>query len=280
MTIKSILAVLDNSKHVPGVVSVAADLAQRFESHLVGLYAVHAEMESHALQDEWLAERTESYARKLNEQAQRSEAAFAQFTKAILGGGAEFKRADQDSLSAVTVQARYADLVVMGQRDPEEAGTNVPNSIVERSVLAVGRPVLVVPYFSNAYPDLGRNVLVAWSGTRESARAVRDALPLLQRARNVVVMAVNPTLGKRGHGELPGADLALYLARHGVKVEARPGVALEIGVGDELLARASDMGSDLLVMGAYGHSRLQELVMGGVTQTIMQHMTLPVLMSH
>jgi nucleotide-binding universal stress UspA family protein len=280
MTMKTLLAILDNSKHVPGVVSVAADLAQRFESHLVGLYAVHAEAQAHALQDEWMALKMESYAKKLGEQAQRSEAAFQQYAKAVLGSSAEFRRADQDSLGAVSVQARYADLVVMGQRDSEEAGTGVPSSIVERAVLAVGRPVLVVPYFSNAYPDLGRNVLVAWSGTRESVRAVCDALPLLQRARNVVVMAVNPTASKRDHGEIPGADLALYLARHGVKAEARPGVALEIGVGDELLARASDMGSDLLVMGAYGHSRLQELVMGGVTQTIMQHMTLPVLMSH
>lgn len=280
MTHKVILAVLDNSKHVPGVVSVAADLAQRAGAHLIGLHAVHAEAGSHELQDPLLAARTEAYARKHDEQARRSEAAFQQYTQAVLGDKAEFRRADQDSLSAVIVNARYADLVVMGQRDPDETNTGVPASIVERAVLAVGRPVLVVPYFANAYPSLGRNVLVAWNGSRESVRAVNDAMPLLQRAERVVVMAVNPGNGRRDHGEMPGADLALYLARHGVKAEARASVALEIGAGDELLARASDMGTDLLVMGAYGHSRLQELVMGGVTQTMMEHMTVPVLMSH
>lgn len=280
MTHKVILAVLDNSKHVPGVVSVAADLAQRTGAHLVGLYAVHAGAGSHELQDPLLSARIEVHARKLDEQARRSEGAFQQYTQAVLGDKAEFRRADQDSLSAVVVNARYADLVVIGQRDPEEPNTGVPGSIVERAVLAVGRPMLVVPYYANAYPNLGRNVLVAWNGSRESVRAINDAMPLLQRAERVVVMAVNPNGGRRDHGEMPGADLALYLARHDVKVEARASVALEIGAGDELLARASDMGIDLLVMGAYGHSRLQELVMGGVTQTMMEHMTVPVLMSH
>lgn len=280
MAHKVILAVLDNSKHVPGVVSVAADLAQRAGAHLVGLYAVHAEAGSHELQDPLLALRTEAHARKLEEQARRAEAAFRQFTQAVLGGQAEFRRAEQDSLGAVIVNARYADLVVMGQRDPEEQGTGTPGSIVERAVLAVGRPVLVVPYYANAYPNLGRNVLLAWNGSRESVRAINDALPLLQRAERVVVMVINPGTGQLGHGEMPGADVALYLARHGVKCEARASVALEISAGDELLARASDLSSDLLVMGAYGHSRLQELVMGGVTQTLMEHMTVPVLMSH
>lgn len=280
MSHKVILAVLDNSKHIPGVVSVAADLAQRAGAHLIGLYAVHAEAQSHELQDPLLAARTEAYGRKHAEQAKRSESAFHQYTQAVLGDKAEFRRADQDSLSAIIVNARYADLVVMGQRDPDEDNTGMPSSIVDRSVLAVGRPVLVVPYYVSAYPNLGRNVLVAWNGSRESVRAVNDAMPLMQHAERVVVMAVNPGGKRREHGEVPGADLALYLARHGVKAEARASVALEIGAGDELLARASDMGTDLLVMGAYGHSRLQELVMGGVTQTMMEHMTVPVLMSH
>lgn len=280
MTHKVILAVLDNSKHVPGVVSVAADLAQRTGAHLVGLYAVHAEVAGHELQDPLLAARIEASARKLNELAQRSQSAFQQYTQAVLGDKAEFRRADQDALSAIVVNARYADLVVMGQRDPDEGGTGMPGAIVDRAVLAVGRPVLVVPYYTHAYPNLGRNVLVAWNGSRESVRAINDAMPLLQRADRVVVMAVNPGGGRREHGELPGADLALYLARHGVKAEARASVALELNAGDELLARASDLGTDLLVMGAYGHSRLQELVLGGVTQTMMEHMTVPVLMSH
>lgn len=280
MTYKSVLAVLDNSRHLPGVVSVAADITQRFDAHLVGLYDVHAELQRHELQEPWVALKAEASAAKLAEQARQCEASFTQYTRAVLQAPAEFRRADQDPLGAVCLHARYADIVVIGQHDPEDRPTGTPSTLVERAVLAVGCPVLVVPYYSSAYPNLGRNVLVAWNGTREAVRAVRDALPLLERASNVVVMAVNPVSSRSEHGEVPGADLARYLARHGVNAEARASVATDIGVGEELLARASDLGSDLLVMGAYGHSRLQELVMGGVTQTLMRHMTLPVLMSH
>ena len=280
MGYKSILAVLDNSKHVSGVISIAIDLARRFDAHLVGLYAVHAAAASHALQEPWLAATLQDHAAKVDEQARLCEAAFARATQSALGRAAEFRRADMDSASAVTVQARYADLVVIGQHDLGETTTGVPASLVERSILGLGRPMLVVPYYISAYPNLGRNVLVAWRGTRESVRAVHDALPLLKRAEKVVIMAVNPETSTRGHGEIPGVDLATYLARHGVKAEVRASVAPNIGVGDELLARASDMSADLLVMGAYGHSRLQELVMGGVTRTMIEHMTLPVLMSH
>jgi nucleotide-binding universal stress UspA family protein len=280
MTYKSVLTVLDDSRHGPGVVSVATDLARRFDAHLVGLHAVYSATESHELQDPWLAARIEKYVAKLDEQARRCETSFKQLTQSELGTKAEFRRAEQESLAAITVQARYADLVVIGQRDPEEVATGLPASIVERCVLGTGRPVLVVPYFSHSFPNLGRHVLLAWNGTRESVRAVRDALPILCAADNVVIMAVNPSTARTGHGEIPGADLALYLARHGVKAEVKPEIASSISVGDELLARASDLGSDLLVMGAYGHSRLQELVMGGVTQSMMQQMTLPVFMSH
>jgi nucleotide-binding universal stress UspA family protein len=280
MSYQTILAVLDDSQHVAGVMSVAIDLTRRFEAHLVGLYAVHAAAQSHELQEPWLATAMQGHAARLDQQAESCAAAFEKITRASLSRAAEYRRAEQDSVGAVTVQARYADLVVIGQRDPRESTSGVPNSLVERCVLSAGRPVLVLPYYASAYPDLGRNVLVAWSGTRESVRAVQDALPLLRRSENVVIMAVNPSVSASGHGESPGADLAMYLARHGVRAEARPSVAPDIGVGDELLARASDMGADLLVMGAYGHSRLQEIVMGGVTQTLMKHMTVPVLMSH
>jgi len=280
MTHKVILAAIDNSKHATGVVSVATDLAQRCGAHLIGLYAVYADAGAHDLQDPSWQVHLQAHAAKVEEQAARARARFDKYTEAVLDAKAEFRRATQDALSAVTVNARYADLVVIGQRDPDEPGTGVPANLVDRALLAVGRPVLVVPYYANAYPSLGRNVLVAWNGSRESARAVRDALPLLQQAERVVVMAVNPRVGSKEHGELPGADLAQYLARHGVKAEARASVAPELGAGDELLARASDLSADLLVMGAYGHSRLQELVMGGATQTMLEHMTLPVFMSH
>jgi nucleotide-binding universal stress UspA family protein len=123
-------------------------------------------------------------------------------------------------------------------------------------------------------------VLVGWDSSREATRAINDAMPLLQAAQAVTVLAIDPTDGPAGHGEMPGADIALHLARHGVKATIESTVSAGIGIGNVLLSRASDLGADLLVMGAYGHSRVRELVLGGSTRTVIESMTLPVLMSH
>ena len=117
---------------------------------------------------------------------------------------------------------------------------------------------------------------MAWNANREAARAVHDAMPLLTHAESVVVLSVDP----QDERHFAGADIATHLARHGVNVEARRSVAPNIPIGDELLNMASDLGSDLMVMGAYGHSRLREAVFGGVTRHLLRHMTIPVLMSH
>ena len=146
-------------------------------------------------------------------------------------------------------------------------------------VIACARPVLVVPYIGAA-ADFGKNVLVAWNGSREACRAVSDALPLLKKANRVTVMAVDPEIGEFGHGALPGADLARFLAHHDVNVEARNDPGAVADVGEELLSRIADCAADLLVMGAYGHARAREWVFGGATRTILRSMTVPVLMSH
>ena len=140
-------------------------------------------------------------------------------------------------------------------------------------------PVLVVPY-AGRYETVGRRVLIGWSATREAARAVSDAMPLLAAAEIVTVLTIDAREGTDAHGELPGADISLHLARHGVKAEIERTVSAGIPAGDVLLSRAADLGADLLVIGAYGHSRVRELLLGGVTRSILQSMTLPVLMSH
>jgi nucleotide-binding universal stress UspA family protein len=138
---------------------------------------------------------------------------------------------------------------------------------------------LVVPY-AGRFERIGERVLVAWNASREAARAVSDSLPLLSRAKSVTVMAVNPKSGPNAHGDVPGADIALFLARHGIKTEATQVFADDVDIGDMLLSRAADLGTDLLVMGAYGRSRLTELMLGGATRQILSEMTIPVLMSH
>jgi len=191
---------------------------------------------------------------------------------------AEWRESEADALEAVTSQARYADLVVIGQQNPDW-----PSGVVrefERSApLAMGRPVLVVPYAFERRP-VGQRVLVAWNASRESARAVSDALPLLKRASHVHVVAFRPERSESAHGDEPGADVAQHLARHGVKVTVSRYDAPDVDVGNQLLSRAFDLSADLIVMGAWGHSRLREFVLGGVTRTLLESMTVPVLMSH
>ncbi len=145
--------------------------------------------------------------------------------------------------------------------------------------LAVGRPVLVVPY-AGRFEACGRRVLVAWNASRAATRAVNDAMPLLAGAETVTVLCVDPDEDRRAHGDVPGADVAVHLARHGVKARVESTASGGIGVGNAVLSRASDIGADLLVMGAYGHTRVRELLLGGATRTILESMTVPVLLSH
>ena len=149
--------------------------------------------------------------------------------------------------------------------------------IIEAALFESGRPVLVVPYIQSGGLKLDR-VLVAWDGSRNAARAIADALPLLARAKAVEVVVVAGEPGKSD--ELPGADIAHHLARHGLKVNLQKIVSPEVDVPNTLLSHAADAGTDFIVMGGYGHSRLREFVLGGATRGVLASMTVPVLMSH
>ena len=212
-----------------------------------------------------------------------AEAAKARFVEAVERSGLNTDyRIDSESRepvpNAFAKHARYVDLAVVGQPNPDQ--DVLPGTpMVESAFLSSGRPALVVPYIG-APETLGDRVLIAWDAGREAARAVNDALPILAKAKLVTVLAVNPKDGTQEHGMQPGADIALHLARHDVKVESKVTYADDIGVGDAILSRAADVAADLIVMGGYGHSRLRELVLGGATRHLLQHMTVPVLMSH
>ncbi len=172
-------------------------------------------------------------------------------------------------------RARYADLIVAGQTDPDWDFSPVLD-FPERLAIESGRPVLVVPY-AGRHLEIGRNAVVAWKPTREAARAVFDALPLLKSAQNLQILEVNE---HHPPGAVPDTALAAALSRHGIKSTHRVSAAADIATGDEILSRLAGAGADLLVMGAYGHSRMRELVLGGVTRHISRHMTAPTLWSH
>ena len=180
----------------------------------------------------------------------------------------------------LALHARYADLTVLGQPDPENDRDGAGMEAVFTHVLmTAGRPVLAVPH-SGTFERIGERVLVAWNASREATRAVNDALPLLRMASKVTVLAIDPKHGIDGHGDVPAADICLHLARHGVKAEAAHTVAKGMGDGDVLLSYAADLGADTIVCGGYGHSRIREMVFGGVTRALLEEMTVPVFISH
>jgi nucleotide-binding universal stress UspA family protein len=171
--------------------------------------------------------------------------------------------------------ARRFDLSVVGQAEPNKIAPE--ELIIEAGLFDSGHPVIVVPYVQRGGLKLNR-VMVCWDGGRAAARAFADAMPLLKRAKAVDVVVVTTEAAKSE--EIAGADLAQNLARHGLTVELRRIGAAGIGVADTILNCASDTAADLIVMGAYGHSRLREFVLGGTTRALLTSMTVPTLMSH
>lgn len=276
MSYKTILVHIDASKRCLVRVDIAIRLAQQQEAHLVALNAIAPFEAPGYVMAEMGPEIIEAQRSVAANELARTEAEFNQQASAAGLRNVEWRSAIDDPVDAMTLHARYADLVVVGQTHASE-NWQVPADFPERLVLSAGRPVLILPYVGR-FATIGNRILIAWKPSREATRAVTDAIPLLQRADNVHVMAMNPKAGE--YGTVPGADIGLYLARHGVRVDVKTDYGAEIDVGNGLLSRAAELDADLIVMGGYGHSRLKEWVLGGATRTILESMTVPVLMSH
>jgi nucleotide-binding universal stress UspA family protein len=186
---------------------------------------------------------------------------------------------EEEAGVALCLQARYSDLLIIGQDDPDEALLGQGADLPAYAVMNAGRPMFIVPY-AGQFDRIGNRVVVAWDGGLQAARAITTALPILKQAQQVQVAMFDPEAGSRAHGELPEADIGLYLVRHGVKVEcSRKPAGDDMDIGNALLSHLADCGADLLVMGGYGHSRFREILRGGVTRTILSSMTVPVLMA-
>ncbi len=172
--------------------------------------------------------------------------------------------------------ARHFDLSVVGQAEPETSA--IEDKIVEATLFDSGRPAIVVPYIQKAPLKLDR-VMVCWDGSRSAARAIADAMPFLERAGLVEVVIIVANERNKQY-EIEGANIGQHLARHGLNVDVKRIDYCDLDVADALLSHASDYEADFIVMGGYGHSRLREFVLGGVTRSILRTMTAPVLMSH
>jgi nucleotide-binding universal stress UspA family protein len=277
MSYKDLLVVLDSAPDTQRRIDVATALAEQFAAHLVGLYPIPSpELPRRAGYADLAALEPiyHEWRQRALEQAEAVRNIF-EHQADLRGVKSEWRVVAEGWEADPAPHARYADLAILGQRDPENDETALSRPQPERVTLASGRPILVVPY-AGQFEKIGRCVLVAWNGSREAARAVADAMPILASAEAVTVLVVDPQAGV----DLPGADIALHLARHGVKAQVERTVSADVPIGEVLLSRAADLGADLLVMGAYGHSRVRELLLGGATRSILASMTIPVLMSH
>lgn len=279
MDYKTILVHVDGSRHLEQRMRAAAMLAQASGAHLVGAAVTGISSVAYADAGSGVPNPNtgmlmEIAARHARDALQRFEA----LAKRLGIGSFESRLVDDEPLEGISAQGRYADLVVLGQDDPAEQLPTVGGKFAEYVALHCGCPVLIVPH-SGSVQSVGGNVLVAWNASPQATRALHAALPMLQRAALVRVAVVNASEDAGAHGEQPGADIALYLARHGVRVEVVER-STDDEVGDALLSLAADLGSDTLVMGCYGHSRFREILLGGVTRRVLASMTVPVLMMH
>jgi nucleotide-binding universal stress UspA family protein len=278
MAYKTILVHCDAAKNVAHRLGVAAELAQQQGAHLIGFHArppfqTPVFFDGGFPMDDFF----KSYEASVKADLAVASAAFEKATKGR-HLSTEWRVVDGFVENDLAIQARYADLLVLGQADPESS-LPTPTDLPETVALASGRPVLMVPYIGVTSPP-GKTVMLCWNASRESARAASDALPLLRAADKVIVLVVDPRASADGHGAEPGADVAARLARHGVKVTVQRDVAADADVGSVILSRAADHDVDLIVMGLYGHSRLREMVLGGVSRSLLASMTVPVFIAH
>jgi nucleotide-binding universal stress UspA family protein len=284
MAVKDILVHLDASPRCDTWLSLAAGLAMQHAAHLTGLAVIDLPPPDvfygfpSAFMD---VQRAEDVIERLRE-SRLSEIASVEtkFRDRLRADGlaGEWRVVEGDTAEVLALHGRYADLTIVGQRDPAEADISRGDLSISM-LMGTGRPLLVVP-FAGTFGGIGENVLIGWNATAEAARAVNEAIPLMQSAKKVTALSINPRRGINGDGDLPAADMALHLARHGIRAEAAHTVANDIPEGDALLSYAADIGADLLVCGMYGHSRLRELAFGGVTRSLLTEMTIPVFMVH
>jgi nucleotide-binding universal stress UspA family protein len=255
----------------------AISAAQAFEAHLGGVAFVYEPVIPGSLLGGIPTDMIEAQ-REENSETARAAVSRFEVAAAAAGISSETRILDASVAGAADLFGRIArrfDIAVVGQARPGEGASE--ELLIEGALFESGRPVVVVPYVQ-AYSLRLERVLVCWDGSRPATRAIADALPFLKRAKAIEIVAVS---GERGKGrELVGTNMARHLSRHGLNVELKRISAGDVDVPSAIRTYAVDGGADFMVMGGYGHSRLREFILGGVTRTILASTTIPVLMSH
>ena len=279
MGYRSFLVQVDDSDRSDSRIKIAARLARMYGAALQGVYVTPTRemtpFTSAILPDSVVENRL----RDTGDAQARAENRFRAGAAAEQLTAVSWSAPAGPAIDAAVLHTCYADIAIVGQPLTEEANAGFASDLVYGMLMGAGRPLLIVPQFGD-FPVVGQNVLIAWKETRESARAVGDALPFLKRAGKVVVMSISSPKDDAVRQSQSDAGIAAYLARHDIVARVRPEVAEDIDVGNLLLSRAADLSTDLIVMGAYSRARLAERVLGGVTRLMLLSMTVPVLMSH
>lgn len=278
MSYKTILVYLNDERRAEAVLEPAMALARRYNAHLIGMH-VYAALPAAPIKIPYASKVIGGLAGAERKATEEIAAIFARMTanQPFVPEWRALKVPHVDLAPIVMDHGRAADLIVTGQADPDWDLSPLLD-FPERLALESGRPVLVVPV-GGRFSDVGRNIVVGWKAGRESSRAVFDAMPLLTSAEKVQIVELSE--GETAEGLLAvDTTIAASLARHGVKPDVHSAAAGKSGVAQDILAQVQARQADLLVLGAYGHSRFREMVFGGVTRYIARHMTVPTLFSH
>ncbi len=279
MSAKTIVVCLNAVERADELLKLACDLAVRQDAHLIGLYVIpgvqyysvpgdiHGAVDINQEQRIYYESKTDTVHQKFVDMAR----------KASIVGEWRCVQSENHLMARCAIDhCMRADLVVAGQ-SPEDSFDCHEPEFAERLIMECGRPVIVVPH-TGTFNSIATHIIIGWNNSAEAARASADAIPLLAKAEQATIVCVNPNESAAGE-DLPGAELATMLSRHGVTVQTEVITSAGDGTGEALLRKASDVGADLIVTGAYGHSRLREYIFGGVTRFLLKRATVPVLMS-
>ena len=279
MKLGNILICLNDMDNLSALLETGCALALKHDAHLTGVFVIPAMQIYPVYEGIAMAEIFEGQHQKYEDMAADVQKQFERALEKNLITG-EWRKLDSP-ISTIAdefiAQARMVDLVMIAQVDSGE-DCGVEQDFAERVILETGRPVLLLPR-QKTFGTIGERVLIGWNATREAARASFDAMALLSATARVDLVWVDPQKQRALAGNVPGAELAKTFAHHNINVNAEALPTANVNAGEALLTRAVDLNSDLLVMGAYGHSRMREFVFGGATRHVLNNMTLPVLMS-
>lgn len=274
MSIKSILFHLTNDDKLANRLEVAFGLANDYGASVTGVYAITPAAPPTSFMGYIPPEFIEKTRAIETEKATAAIKLFEE-TAAKAGISAQAVKEEGYALEVLNKHALSSDIVLVGQVDPDDDTLAPYEYLADELVVSCAQPVLAIPY-AGKYQNFGQHILVGWNNTREAAKAMHYALPFMKNAKEVTLLSINPESDQSNEN----AAALEHLKRHGVNAKLKVTQWNDVGVGNALLDSLVDMNADMLVMGAYGHSRIREMILGGATQEILNHMTAPILFAH